>query len=287
MRSQISASVQSDLREFENHWTRNQAVTTLKAYRRHIRGYFTEYATLSLEDARTYVYGKASRSEERMCSRALKAYDRWLASEYDEPQVLTKLRLVKEPAPVKTPMVEAADVKEMLQACLATRDHNRFLAFRDHALISVMASTGCRRGEVVGMTSEHIDWTSGLITLPKTKNGDVRVVRLTEDALRSVKRYWRLVEAHTGPLWRTGPLSRGLTGEALRRVVERRANEAGCPHVTCHAFRRGFAVTWLAAGGSETYLRTMTGWKSPAMAQRYVKVVEQREALETHRRMFG
>ena len=51
-----------------------------------------------------------------------------------------------------------------------------------------------------------------------------------------------------------------------------------------HAFRRGFAITFLDAGGDPKDLRTLAGWDSPQMLRRYTKATETTRALKAHRR---
>lgn len=282
-------AIEADLREFKSDWLRRGlAKETLKHYERHLRRYFGHATTLDLLEARGYVDGFESKNEGRYAARALKAFAKWYAGEYETANPLppTRFKLPKEPKPGATRIATAADADAILAVCKGDGSE-RFLALRDHAMVSVLACTGVRRGELHRMALADWDETTGAIVLPKTKNGDRRVVRLSEDAAKSVRRYRRQCEVllDPAPLWLTQTMGR-LSSDAIRKAIERRTKQAGLD-VTAHSFRRGFAVEWLKRGGSETYLKTIAGWKTSAMIGRYVESLAESEALDEHRKLFG
>lgn len=223
-----------------------------------------------------------SRSAGRYAARALKSYAKWWADEYQSPDPLERLKMPEEatPDPKRQHVASLDEVTKMLDAC--TGDE---FAKRDHAVISVLSSTGMRRSEMARMTFDRIDFEAGTIVLPLTKTGGSRTVRMTPEALRSLKRHVH-DSANSQHVW-WNQYGRPLTADAISGIVERRAEAAGVK-VTPHCFRRGMAVNWMRKGGSETLLRKQAGWSATSpMVSRYLSVHEEEQSLEEHRRLFG
>lgn len=273
-----------DLQAFRSDWiARDQALSTIDEYCRLLRKYHEQYPdTLTLSNARAFLMSEQARSKStaRYASRALKAFSKWYTAEYDEDvDPLAKLALFKEPTAKKTPVATADDIAKLLATC----DSTDFADERDRAIILVLRDSGMRRGEVCRMMMEDIDWSTGGIRIPKTKNGDVRYTRIGAEALRALRKYrHKMTSPYVWESYRGGQ----LTDCAMRQMLERRCEEAGIK-LSAHAFRRGLAVNWLRKGGSETYLRAIAGWKSPAMVGRYTKLVAQEEAVNMHKALFG
>jgi integrase len=130
--------------------------------------------------------------------------------------------------------------------------------------------------------------------VPTTKNGEYRTVRLAKDAQRALRRYWHLLERwecdnmrdRAEYVWTSTARYSAMTPNGIGQMISKRSKLAGVD-VTARAFRRGLAVEWLKRGGSETYLRSVAGWKSPEMVKRYTAGVVSDEALEMHERLFG
>jgi hypothetical protein len=72
--------------------------------------------------------------------------------------------------------------------------------------------------------------------------------------------------AHLDALWLglRGP----LTISGLQDLLDRRARQAGIPALHPHMFRHTFAHDWLGAGGTETNLMRIAGWRSRDMLAR-------------------
>ena len=81
-----------------------------------------------------------------------------------------------------------------------------------------------------------------------------------------------------------GTRGRGrLLGTGIRKMLIRRAEQAGYAGVTPHQFRHTFSDAWLKSGGSEGDLMRLNGWKSRAMVDRYADDVANQRALEAKR----
>lgn len=225
----------------------------------------------SLSEARAHVGALVPRACAQHHARALRAFSRWWAEETGEEDTMARLKIPKVLEAPNPSTATADDVKRLLAACRTPRDR---------AVIAVLWSTGCRRGELAGMAYEHL--AGDAVLLPKTKNGRPRVAPLSTEAQKALRRWLRVRGTAPGPLW-TG--SRGpLTPAGVRMVVRHAAERAGV-ELSTHSLRRGFAVSWLTDGGSETSLKTLAGWSSGAMVTRYTRAVSQELALEEARRL--
>ena len=140
------------------------------------------------------------------------------------------------------------------------------------------------------MTWSDIDWDDGVLVIPKTKARRARIIGLNREARRALRRYRNTLNAGTqmptDEVWQSTTSGDALTANGLGQMIRKRSTQAGVD-VTTHSFRRGFAVTWLSQGGSQTYLQTAAGWSSHRLVARYVAAVADREALADQRRLFG
>lgn len=288
-------SIEADLKAWRNWWiyTADQAESTIDEYVKHVRRYVEEYGdTLSPRNANAFVAETCQRSMSvgMLAWRALRSYAKWLETvEGEAPSGLCSQRFPrpKEPTAQRIQVATDADRDKLLATCES--DSMSFRDVRDHAILSVIASTGMRLSEVTRMHWADISDDLTTIRIPKTKNREIRVTRLSADAQRSLRRYRRWLDksatskrpeycwvGYVGPFGQDG----------IRQMITARAKRAGVD-VTAHSFRRGFAVKWLSAGGPESYLRTIAGWKRPDMVARYTSLVKQEEALKAHEVLFG
>jgi integrase len=60
-----------------------------------------------------------------------------------------------------------------------------------------------------------------------------------------------------------------LEYSALAAMLAKRSEAAGLPRIHAHQFRHSFAHEYLAAGGNETDLQRLAGWRSASMLRRY------------------
>ena len=158
---------------------------------------------------------------------------------------------------------------------------------RDEAMVRLMAETGMRAGEVIGLGVDDVDLTRGLVTVRRGKGGKGRVAPFGAQTGIAIDRYIRMRRGHaladTPPLW-LGDRSKGLNYDGLHKTLGYRAELAGLKGFHPHLLRHTAASRWLAAGGSEGGLMAVAGWATRDMIDRYTRsTASDRAAAEARR----
>lgn len=170
--------------------------------------------------------------------------------------------------------VTAAEVSKLLDATTAEHTGRGRPANSERlgVAVTVLAGTGLRRGELLGLTWSALDLDAkqptltvrqqlvrrgdGLV-LADTKTGRIRTIPLAGfvvDALRAHRRAQAAERLAAGSLWQEHDLvicgedGRPVDPRNLGKALERLAKRAGLAHVNPHALRHG-AVSVLLANG--------------------------------------
>lgn len=204
--------------------------------------------------------------------RGMKAGFKRLAKEESIPDILRDIT-GPTPVPKLVPVLEDGDLGRLLQIC---NGGVRWEDLRDKAIILILASSGCRLGELAGMTTDKVDLDKNLAFVTG-KGSKPRFIRFNAAAGLAVSRYLRARRAAclaidvkgTTALWvgRKGP----LTVSGCFQAFKRRARMAGMPDLHPHVMRHDFSHRWLAAGGQGNDLMELAGWSSASMLNRYGK----------------
>ena len=222
--------------------------------------------------------------------RALRAFSRWWAEEYGQPDPLLKLEFPKVPQAAPGKIVSDDVIKQLRDACGIFNEETGRTPRRDRAILDMFIYTGMRRSELVALDVDDIDLTANRITIDPSKNGEGRVVPLHSDLRSSIKSYirhersgHRLADDRALFLGRKGRMRSDSVTSLLRRISER----AGLAEpIGSHEFRRRFADQWVSGGGSDDHLMVIAGWKSPAMPARYRAANRKDQALEHYQRIL-
>lgn len=93
------------------------------------------------------------------------------------------VRMIRKPpvSNAKTRFLSAEEAQRLLSACKESR--NPYL----HSIVVIALSTGMRRGEILSLRWEDIDFDKKLIVLRQTKNGSIRYVPLVSPGLEVFK----------------------------------------------------------------------------------------------------
>jgi integrase len=199
-------------------------------------------------------------------------------------------------APVRGRPKTLADdfIDELLEVTGGGRARD-FETARDHAIIRILRSEGIRRSELLGVTMHTLPADvirNPMIRLVPLKGarafGEGRLIVLAPASARALAIYLRARREHpladSDWVW-LGTRGRGrYANTGIRKMLIRRAEQAGYVGVTPHQFRHTFSDAWLKSGGSEGDLMRLNGWKSRQMVDRYADDVANQRALDAKRR---
>lgn len=136
-------------------------------------------------------------------------------------------------------------------------------------LIRFLLVTGWRVGEAIGLTWDMVDLPRLVANLPDTKVGAQRRT-LSADAARILDRQ----EHRTGYVFSRNGGTNGVEYKHVRLKLQAVCDDAGIDRVSPHVLRHTWATMAATNGASLLELKDALGWKSPAMATRYVEKAE-------------
>jgi site-specific recombinase XerD len=167
--------------------------------------------------------------------------------------------------------VEAAELAALLSAC---RADDSPAGIRDAAVIALAYLSGLRRAELVSLHLADVEVDPPSVRVVG-KGGRQRLVPLSPTVGPALQAWLTLRGDGPGalfcPIGRGGAprLGRGLTGEAVRQLLRRRALAAGLAAVSPHDLRRSYAGDLLDAGADLPAVQQLLGHASPATTSRY------------------
>ncbi len=133
-------------------------------------------------------------------------------------------------------------------------------------IAGLLAFTGMRRGEVLGLRWLDVDFKGGRILLPQTKNGDGRIVPLNSLALQVLG---SVVREDAAPTDRVFPLSKEVTPNAVSLGFHRVVCRLKIANFRLHDLRHT-AASWLVMQGTDIYtVAKLLGHRDVKMTSRY------------------
>ena len=167
----------------------------------------------------------------------------------------------------------AATVERILESCDRTTSVGR----RNHAILLLLARLGVRAGEVVGLSLDDIDWSTGQITI-RGKGGKSAQLPLAADVGAALAAYLR----HDRPRLATrrvflrhrAPLAGFANSSTISSLVMRALKHAGVEsaHTGAHVLRHSLATSLLQQGGSLDEIGELLRHQSPNTTAIYAKV---------------
>lgn len=217
----------------------------------------------------------------------LRVFLKHLAEEYEGEDLWSDPKRHRYQRQEERPAVLAPD---LIAALLKVTSGKGFEDRRDHAIVRVLL-IGVRREEAATLRVQDLDLTSAIksAAVIGLKGRPSRRVPLGDRDVLAIKRWLshrsrhpRLGSPHEGPLWIADKTGRQLQGNGIYLMLRRRAAQAGYPRhlVRPHLFRHTFAHEFLAAGGAETDLMALAGWRDRSMVQRYGASMAEQRALD-------
>lgn len=176
----------------------------------------------------------------------------------------TPMRKVSKPSEGKgrNRLLSIEEKDRLLQACRSSS--SPFL----YPIVSIALLTGMRFGEIVNLKWEDIDFTNKIITLEKTKNGERRMLPLTE-AVEKILIHFRKTDIASGLIFKPiSPTNRNGVVD-IRNAFMKALKQAQISDFRFHDLRHASASYLAMNGATQGELMTILGHKSPNMTRRY------------------
>jgi integrase len=132
------------------------------------------------------------------------------------------------------------------------------------AAIKLLLLTGCRKGEIVNLQWDHVDFEHECLRLPDSKTG-AKVVYLNSPARALLQELPRMVN---NPRVIPGMRAESA-GSAVDKVWARVRGSAGLGNVRLHDLRHSFASVGAAGGLSLPIIGALLGHKHATTTERY------------------
>ncbi len=177
-------------------------------------------------------------------------------------------------------IVEYQDLERLLRAT----EGSDLRSLRDRAVLETFFSTGLRLQELCSL-NRAIDLSRGEITV-RGKGEKLRVVFLSENARKAIKRYLEKRADAEGALFislsRNGEVLGRITPRSVERLVEFRARKAGiAKKVHPHELRHSFATDLLMNGADLRSVQELLGHANIGTTQIYTHLTN-KELREVH-----
>jgi integrase len=267
---------------------RNNEASTYESYLSFLQSFCDLHGAVAVRDLKPYHvtrwldgqpgWGQSTR---RAAITAIKRALNWAADEELIPA--NPLKKVKKPPIRHRDRVLTPQEQQAIAA--VPRDG----AFKD--FLFAMEQTGCRPGEIAGVTAEQVDLETGTWTFKRhktvKKTSKPRVVYLTPPMIELCR---RLVAKHpTGPLFRNSrgkPWNRNSIRCRFRRVRQKLSLGKG---VVAYSYRHTYATAGLEGGVPIATMAELLGHTSTDMINEHYGHLDQKTAhlREAARRAVG
>jgi site-specific recombinase XerD len=192
-------------------------------------------------------------------------------------------------ANVPAPKVRETEVAmltaDQQRALLADMAGQSFADVRDRALVLLFLDTGARLSGITNLLERDVDLRARTARIV-LKGGRPHVVPFGATTARALDKYLRAKRrqpyGERDWLWISTTGKGRLTAHGVQQMLRRRGRHIGVP-LHPHMFRHTFADAWLSAGGGETDLMELAGWRSRQMLNRYGAARRAERAREAHR----
>ena len=138
-------------------------------------------------------------------------------------------------------------------------------------IVSLLYSSGLRRGELLNLKLTDIDSKRMIISVINGKGGKDRITILSQSVLEDLRDYFKVWSPEYYLF--EGAKGRQYTGSSVLRIVEMATKKAGIrKRVTPHMLRHSFATHLLEAGTDLRQIQVLLGHSSTKTTEIYTQV---------------
>ncbi|MCE5294731.1 MAG: tyrosine-type recombinase/integrase [Chlamydiales bacterium] len=182
--------------------------------------------------------------------------------EWMDASPMQKVRKLKE-SRGRDRCLSYTEKENLLKACRSSK--NPYL----YHIVNLALLTGMRYGEIVYLRWNDINFDERYMTLQETKNGDRRVIPITNEIIQvfhSCPTYGDAPEELVFKSRRLLPIKYGIS---IRKSFTKALQEAGIKGFVFHLLRHTAATDLANEGATEGDLQEIFGWKTKKMASVY------------------
>ena len=211
--------------------------------------------------------------------REVKTFFSWCRRmDYVADNVFVKVALVKLEQQIRPPFSP-----DEIQRLLGSLDRSNLPGCRNHALILFLLDSGVRVSECVAIRLDDVDWERRRVLVRETKNKHDRWIGFGERTAQAMRDYVdRFRGDRSGVLFLTAAGEPMASGNTVRVMLRRIAEQLGLEQVHPHRFRHTFATWAIQSGAREIDVQMLLGHSDLAMVQRYSRTYTSEQAVEAH-----
>lgn len=170
---------------------------------------------------------------------------------------------------------------------------------RNGPVLQLVALTGMRRGELLGLSWKDVDFKTGQINIHRTRiragnqtifdtpksQKSKRIIEIDLDTMQKLQA-WKIAQAKErlslGGTWSdtenlvvTDPTGKAPSFSAFDRMFKKTLRDAGLPEMKFHSLRHSYVIAALRSGGALKAVSERVGHGDPTITQRvYNHVIE-------------
>jgi integrase/recombinase XerD len=166
-----------------------------------------------------------------------------------------------------------------IERLLKLPDTEKLIGFRDRTILEVLYGTGIRKGELVNLKLQDINFDENILFIDQGKGRKDRIVGFGEVARFYLRKYIETVRirhlknniAETTLF--VGFTGRKLSGQAINKMLEKYLVKLGIKkNLRVHSLRHSFAVHMVKNGTDIRYVQEILGHTSLSTSYHYTKL---------------
>ena len=211
--------------------------------------------------------------------REVKTFFSWCRRmDYVADNVFAKVSLVKLDQQIRPPFSP-----DEIQRLIGSLDRTNLPGCRNHALILFLLDSGVRVSECVSIRLDDVDWERRRVLVREAKNKHDRWIGFGARTAQAMRDYVdRFRGDRPGVLFLTTAGEPMASGNTVRVMLRRIAEQLGLEKVHPHRFRHTFATWAIQSGAREIDVQMLLGHSDLAMVQRYSRTYTSEQAVEAH-----